>query len=103
MSSIIVFRGSGDKKGQDIVEALLSSTSAKVERGRVELDAHNLPIQNVTMDIVYRPNTRLGQVCEIHDSTQGKSWRGKIVGITHRITKTTHVTEVTFGRPTEDF
>lgn len=103
MSSIVVFRGVGDKKGQDIVEALLSSTSAKLERGRVELDEHALPNQSVTMQIVYRPGVRLGQLVEVHDSTQGKSWRGKITAIVHKITKTKHVTDLTISRPTEDF
>lgn len=103
MSSIVVFRGVGDKKGQDIVEALLSSTSAKLERGRVELDEHALPNQSVTMQIVYRAGVRLGQLVEVHDSTQGKSWRGKITAIAHKITKTKHVTDLTISRPTEDF
>ncbi len=103
MSSIVVFRGTGDKKGQDIVEALLSSTSAKLERGRVELDEHAMPIQTVTMDIIYRPLVRLGQLVEVHDSTQGKSWLGKISGITLKIAKTRHVLEVSVSRPTEDF
>ena len=103
MSSVVVFRGAGDRKGQDIVEALLSDTSAKVERGRVEMDEHADPAQSVSMDIVYRPGVRLGQLVEVHDSTQGKSWRGKISGITHKIKRTSHVTELTISRPTEDF
>lgn len=103
MSSIVVFRGVGDKKGQDIVEALLSSTSAKLERGRVELDEHAMPIQTVTMDVTYRPGVRLGQLVEVHDSTQGKSWRGKIAGITLKITQTSHILELSISRPTEEF
>jgi hypothetical protein len=103
MSSIVVFRGTGDKKGQDIVDALLSSTSAKLERGRVELDEHAMPIQSVSLDITYRPGVRLGQLVDVHDSTIGASWRGKITGIAHRITKTSHVTELSIARPTEEF
>ncbi len=103
MSSIVVFRGAGDRKGQDIVEPLLSSVTAKVERGRVEMDEHAKPAQSVTMDIVYRPGVRLGQLAEVHDATQGKSWKGKIVSITHKVKRTSHVTELTISRPTEDF
>lgn len=103
MSSIVVFRGAGDRKGQDIVEPLLSSITAKLERGRVEMDEHAKPAQSVTMDIVYRPGVRLGQLVEVHDAAQGKSWRGRITGITHKIKQTSHVTELTISRPTEDF
>lgn len=103
MSSIVVFRGAGDRKGQDIIEALLSSTSAKLERGRVEMDENAKPAQSVTLEIVYRTGVRLGQLVEVHDSAQGKSWRGKISAITHRITQTSHITELTVLRPLEDF
>lgn len=103
MSSIVVFRYLGDKRGEDITEALLASNAAKVERGRVEMDLHALPNQTVTMQIVYRPGVRLGQIVEVNDSTQGASWRGKITGIVHKITKTKHVTDLTLSRPTEDF
>jgi len=103
MSSIVVFRYAGDKKGQDIVEALLTSVAAKLERGRVELDKYAKPAQSVTMDIVYRAGIRLGQLVEVNDSTQGKSWRGKVVGIVHKIKKESHVTELTITRPTEGF
>ena len=103
MSSIVVFRGLGDRKGQDIVEALLSSTSAKLERGRVELDEHAVPVQSVNMDIVYRPYVRQGQLVEVHDSTQGRSYRAKIAAIAIRVTKTSHVMELTLSRPTEEF
>ncbi len=103
MSSVVVFRYLGDKRGEDITEALLSTTPAKLERGRVEMDAHALPIQTVSMTIVYRAGIRLGQLVEVHDSTQGASWRGKITSIVHRITKAKHVTELTLARPTEDF
>lgn len=103
MSSVVVFRGAGDRKGQDIVEPLLSSVTAKLERGRVEMDEHAKPAQSVSMDIVYRPGVRLGQLFEVHDAAQGKSWRGKVVGITHKLTRTSHVTELSISRPMEDF
>lgn len=103
MSSVVVVRGIGDRKGQDIVDALLADTSAKIERGRVELDEHDKPSQDVTLEIVYRPGLRLGQLVEVHDSVQGVSWRGKIVEIAHRITIASHTTELRISRPLENF
>lgn len=103
MSSVVVFRYLGDKRGEDITEALLSSDAAKVERGRVEMDLHAMPNQTVSMTIVYRAGVRLGQVVEVNDSTQGASWRGKITGIVHKVTQAKHITELTLSRPTEDF
>jgi hypothetical protein len=103
MRSSVVYRGSGDKKGQDIVEALLSSTAAKLERGRVELDEHALPVQSVSMDITHRPGVRLGQLVEVNDSTQGKTWRGKITAVAIKIAQSSHTIELTIDRPTEGF
>lgn len=103
MSSIVVFRGAGDRKGQDIAEALLASTNAKIERGRVELDEHAKPSQSVNLEITYRPGVRRGQIVEVHDSAQGVSWRGKILDVTHRITLSSHTTELNISRPLENF
>lgn len=103
MSSIVVFRGVGDRKGQDIIDAILSSTTAKLERGRVEMDEHDKPAQTVSMEVVYRPGLRRGQLVEVNDSTQGGSWRGKIVEVTHRIGLASHSTLLRISRPLENF
>lgn len=103
MSSIVVVRGLGDRKGQDIVEALLSSVSAKLERGRVEMDKHNQPEQAITLEIVYRKGVRRGQLVEVVDAAQGQVWRGKITSIAHRLTETSHTTELTIAKPNKDF
>lgn len=101
MSSIVVLRYLGDKKGQEVVDTLLFGTEAKLARGRAELDQNALPQQPVTMTIVYRPGLRLGQLVEVLDSTQGQVWRGKITKISHHITETNHTTDIEVQRPME--
>lgn len=84
MSSLLVIRYSGSIRGPNVVDPLLSTVEAKLERGRVEMDEHALIPQIVTMEIVHRSGVRNGQLVEVHDALQGGRWRGKIVGVTHK-------------------
>ncbi len=85
MPSIIAVRDAGDLQGEDIVDALLSTVTVQLERGRAELDAHSTIPQSVSLGVVFRTGLELGQLAEVHDAMQGKSYRGKITGISHRI------------------
>lgn len=82
---IIVLRGAGDKRGDDIVDPLLSQPVAAVERGRNELDARAQPMQPIQLKIVFRTGLALGQLVEVVDAMQGAVWRGKVAGISHRV------------------
>lgn len=85
MPSIIVTRGAGNKRGEDIADALLSTVEAQLARGTAELDAHSTAPQTVNLSTVYRTGVSLGQLIEVHDALQGQSYRGKITGVSHRI------------------
>ena len=100
---IIVIRPPGDVQGKDIIDPLLATESAGIERGRVELDAQGTIKEIVNLQIVYRTNLKTGQLVEVHDALQGISWKAKITAISHKISKITDpsiFTELTLERPT---
>lgn len=80
MTDIVCLRGNGDAPGDDIVDALLSSVSAALSRGRAELDQGALADQqDLTVDL---HDYRIGTLVEVDDSEIGR-WRGKIIGVNH--------------------
>jgi hypothetical protein len=85
VSTVVTMRYAGDRVGDDIVDSLLSTDEAKVERGRAELDSSAQPMQEVTLGLVYRAGVRLGQLAEIHDGTQGASYRAKVTSVSYRV------------------
>ena len=99
MSSIFVTRGAGDKRGEDIVDPLLSTVEAQLARGTMELDANSTTPQTVNTTIVYRSGVGLGQLVEVHDAIQGQSYRGKITGVSHRIGSGAVVSMLDIVRP----
>jgi len=100
---IIVLRHAGDKPGEDIVDSLLSTLEAALARGAYELDKYDDGQQPVTLSITYRPNVRLGQLVEVHDSLQGRSYRGKITSVSHRISRGEATTTVDILKGAEYF
>lgn len=102
MSSVVVIRYDGDIQGPDISDTLLAPLGAKLERGRVEMDAHAQVSKDVNLDIMFRPGIRLGQIVEVHDSLQGGRYRGKVTSITHNagpVSLTTSLTLHSFQEP----
>ncbi len=75
-------RGSGQFPGEDISEPLLSGLLAKQSRGRAEIDAGE-ELQEISLTCVHRPGIMPGDLAEVHDALMGKSWRGKVVGVSH--------------------
>ncbi len=80
---IIVSRVPADQEGVDIFDPLLNATTAAIERGRQHLD-DNSGLQEISLECVFRPNFRNGQLVEIIDQLQGISYRGKIISVEHR-------------------
>lgn len=74
------YRGAGDRPG-DPVEAPLLSDEMLLVRGAAEMDAQSHRVNAVTLDLVPRPGTRLGQTVEYNDPVTGRAARGKVVGI----------------------
>ena len=97
---MIVQRGSGDKQGVDIIDPLINSVPVGLSRGQAEIDENGENLQQVTMTTVFRSGVLLGQLTEVHDSLQGVSWVGKIIGINHVARNGTLLTTLTLRRPT---
>lgn len=83
--SIEVYRGAGDRPGDEVNDALLGdSIEAALARGRSKLDANAHPFQITTLELV-RPrfDFRLGDLISVSSAAQTAVLRGKIVGIRH--------------------
>ena len=74
---IIVKRGAGNRPGQDIQDALLSSVPVEIQRGRVEIDRAT-PSEEVVVSARYTP-ANLGDIVQV----EGLDSRAKNAGITH--------------------
>ena len=83
MPEAYVQRGEGSRLGPDVIDPLMASPLVLRERGRAEIDAAS-GLQKVYLTCVYRGGVRAGQLVEVHDSLQGQSYRGKIVGLAYR-------------------
>lgn len=79
---IIAKRLPADKRGDDIVEPLLSDIDACIARGRNEIDAASMS-EDVDIGMVPLPAAYVGALIETHDALYGESWKGKITGVSH--------------------
>jgi hypothetical protein len=77
---VTVIRGAGDIFGEEITDVLFSTDGVAVQRGRNLIDA-NASARIVSMTTLYRPGLQIGQLVEVHDSSMGAVWRGKITDI----------------------
>lgn len=80
MSAIEVYRAAGDRRGEPVIEPLLSN-DALIHRGRAEMDAHAHPLNRITLSLVFRPGVRLGQLVTAPDPASATPVCGKIVGM----------------------
>lgn len=85
MTDLVVVRFLGDKEGDDIVEALLSTDAAALSRGRAELDERATAQVARTIQIPYEAGIENGQTCEVTDELQGETYVGKIVGLDYSL------------------
>lgn len=100
MIDIIVIRCAGTHPGEDVVDALITNTSVALERGRHEIN-ENSGTRPTTLHTKYRSGVRLGQMVEVHDALQGRVWRGKIAGISHKARGASLFTDLDIVRPRE--
>jgi len=84
MIDIDAARHTGTRRAEDLVDPLIGSIPCAVSRARAELDAHAQRITSITLSVVPNANYRTGQLIEIRDANQGKTWKGKITSIRHR-------------------
>ena len=78
---IIVERQPAQHPGPDIIEPLLSTPTGAIERGRAAID-QAAASQRTSQTVLYRDGQRCGNLIEVRDATQGKTWRGQVVAIT---------------------
>ena len=100
---IIVIRDPGDRCGEDIIEPLLGSQAAAINRGRNELDDKAHPKTPVRVQSLFRTGVRSGQLAEVHNELEGTVARGKITSIQHTVSGGSAVTEVTVDKVQEGF
>jgi hypothetical protein len=98
MIDIIVERGAADKQGEDIVDALITTVEVARLRGRVEIDRQE-PVERVVLQARYKPGVRNGDIIEVQDSLFGRTWRGKIISLSHQISQTSVTSTLTVERP----
>ena len=80
---IIVRRGVGGKAAPDIIDPLLATVSAGLERGRVEMDKNGTGGMRQELVAVFRPGVERGDIIEVLDYLQGVSWKGVVKGVTN--------------------
>jgi hypothetical protein len=98
VSEIVVIRGAGDQEGPSIEDPYLTTTLAMIARGQHEID-DAADMDEVTLEAVFRSGLDVGQIVEVHDSSQGQTWIGKIVGISHAFTLAETISTLTIKRP----
>lgn len=84
---IFVQRGTGGRPGENVVDPLVASIPVGLQRGRNELDERATAWQKGTLESVYRPGVRRGDLVRNHDLHSGEIWAAMVTGITHTIRK----------------
>jgi hypothetical protein len=79
---IVCQRGNGEFSGEDISDPLLATTEAKLSRGRADIDSGE-DLQEISLTCIHRPGIMPGHLVEVHDALMGRSWRGKVVSVSH--------------------
>lgn len=87
------YRGAGDKPAAHIDAPMLSDT-ALIHRGRAEMDARAHAINSVDLDIVWRTGLRLGALLDTTDPASNTPLRGKVTGISLKISEANITTQL---------
>jgi len=77
MISLLVERGAGDKRGEDITDELITSDIVAQERGRNEIEYNYSDREEVTTTGPFSGFLRPGKLAEVADS-EGVIFRGMI-------------------------
>lgn len=94
MTDLVVVRFLGDKEGDDIVEALLSTDAAALSRGRAELDNRATAKLERRIDVPYEAGLELGELAEVTDQLQGETYKGKIIALDYKMELAEAVVEI---------
>ena len=83
---ITVKRDPGGRPHPDVVDHLLAALPPALARGKAILNEGEA-LETVTLATLYRPGVELGHLVEVHDSWQGRVWRGKVRSIEHEFSQ----------------
>lgn len=97
MAEAYVQRGAGLSTGPDIIDPLMTTSLVLLERGRAEIDKAS-GLQKVRLTCKYRGGVRTGQLAEVHDSLQGETYFGKLVGVAYKARGVSVMLEITMLR-----
>jgi len=77
--SVLVTRGSGTRRGEDLVDPLLTDERVARERGRNLIDAHSTRRQLITLTCPFTTLHDHGSLVEVREAADGP-WRGMLRG-----------------------
>lgn len=83
MPDLLIVRGNGDKRGEDIIDPLLTTEAVCLVRARNAIDEAASGLQPITVECVYQRNAMPGKVALFYDQGTGNPWYGKITSVTH--------------------
>ncbi|MBF0096289.1 MAG: hypothetical protein HQM04_06510 [Magnetococcales bacterium] len=95
--SVEIYRGAGERRGDDVIDPLIGSMACAIARGRAEMDARAHQRSRVTLQIPHRPGLRLGQLVQIADAAG--VWVGRIIGIHHQADPVKIMTQLVIDKP----
>ena len=96
--TIEVYRGDGLRRGSCVVDALLSD-GVLIDRGLAEMNSNAHQFNKVTLDIVFNPDIRLGQLVEVSDPSSSLMYKGKVVSIGLKVSAADIVMSLGLERP----
>lgn len=96
-----VCRDSADNPAPDVIDELLTTQSASVERGRNELDEQQYGRQVFSGQMAFEPALTLqpGVLVEVREDESGDDWKGKLIGFGIEVGESSITATLTIHRP----
>ncbi len=80
MSSIEVYSGLGNKRGKDVIDALLGNEVLLV-RGQREINKYAYQTSSIKLSTIWNPNIKLRDIVEVSDITNNIPYLARVTGI----------------------
>lgn len=98
MIDLYVFRGAGDRDGDEIFDPLLCDIAPALQRGKYEIDFNTPKIQQ-TMEVGYASAVRAGDQVSVSDSRTGEVIYGVLRDYSHVLDGPTVYTRISIEVP----
>ena len=79
------------------MDPLLTTVPAAMARGTYEINSRT-SVDVIQLRASYRSGVEVGDLIEVHDALQGKTWRGRVTDLAHNIQRTQLWTQLTVER-----